>query len=819
MIDMHELIGQELRHRKTMERGRITEVVDNRIVVDYYTHESRYIFPAAFSETLELKNQELQKKYQDLSLFDSFDLFRNRYANAISDEISYLKANGGKRYRAMDGVRLPSPPDVYIYLFETDSELNLPDNTEIKLWLREDITIAYVVACEEFTITFRALDYLPGTMEMIEFSAEPWHLLEAIPERLRELDKVSNPIAASLACTGKGRMRAGRVIPTGQETAQKLAISQPITFIWGPPGTGKTETLANIALDFMNHGKRVLMLSYSNVSVDGAVMRVARKAENVFPSGAVIRYGYPRSQEVIDYGNLTSYQYVLQSYPALADEFNKLNQRKKAVRKNDPERISINKRIAAIRSELSNAEKNLIQDTLFVATTVSKALVDKAVYSQTFDLVIFDEASMAYVPQVVFAAGLARESFCCLGDFRQLPAIVQNPKNDVLVHDIFEYTGITEAVDRQFGHDWLVMLSVQHRMHADIAGFVSREMYEGLLSSAPEEQEQRREIAVLCPFAKKAIGFVDLSGSYSVCTRTMDGSRINILSAFVSFAAASQYIGKYGVGIITPYSAQSRLLLAMIRDMSEIDDRYRSFASATVHQFQGSEKPVIVYDAVDCYRMPYPGALLTSMKNDTADRLYNVAVTRAQGKFILVANRDYLVRKRLSKNLLFSKMMNFMQNRNCIIQGEEILNDLESNKAQKGIQLGLRENEDIWKNYLSDLKNATSTIELQVPGMLEETEDRIQYLIKALAEADEKNVRIYGTVDEETELPVELKKYLSTGKYVPHPITIIDSEIIWFGEPLSDADFISEGEILITNTHLCARFAGKHTARLIRALI
>ena len=53
----------------------------------------------------------------------------------------------------------------------------------------------------------------------------------------------------------------------------------------------------------------------------------------------------------------------------------------------------------------------MIHSSLFVATTISKATADKEIYKQQFDVVIFDEASMAYVPQVVFAAGLAKSFF------------------------------------------------------------------------------------------------------------------------------------------------------------------------------------------------------------------------------------------------------------------------------------------------------------------------------------------------------------------------------------------------------------------------
>ena len=91
--------------------------------------------------------------------------------------------------------------------------------------------------------------------------------------------------------------------------------------------------------------------------------------------------------------------------------------KKKKIKKKITERLEINNRINKIRDYLSEQEKELIHKSAFVATTVSKATVDKAIYTQRFDVVIFDEASMAYVPQVIFAAGIAKNYFVCLGDF------------------------------------------------------------------------------------------------------------------------------------------------------------------------------------------------------------------------------------------------------------------------------------------------------------------------------------------------------------------------------------------------------------------
>ena len=98
----------------------------------------------------------------------------------------------------------------------------------------------------------------------------------------------------------------------------------------------------------------------------------------------------------------------------------------------------------------------------------------------------------------------------------------------------------------------------------------------------------------------------------------------------------------------------------------------KPIACATVHQFQGPEKDVIVYDAVDCYRIPYPGMLLTSTGNNYANRLFNVALTRAKGKFIGVANIAYMDNKNLSSNLMFERVIEGQRRKPSCLTGQEL---------------------------------------------------------------------------------------------------------------------------------------------------
>lgn len=619
--------------------------------------------------------------------------------------------------------------------------------------------------------------------------------------------------------SGKIADSKNKILRTGQTIAEDSVLTNPVTFIWGPPGTGKTTTLAKISSEFIDRGMRVLMVSYSNVSVDGALLRVADMAN--YEPGMVIRYGYPRDEKLANDSTLNSYLYVLSQNKERKAEYDRLLEQKRKLKRKDPRRAEITKRLGSIRNYFKTQESELVRSAAFVATTVSKAIADKNIYQQTFDLVIFDEASMAYVPQVVYAASLATSHFCCLGDFNQLPAIVQNPEEDNLARDIFEYTGITDSVANGYGHKWLVMLNEQFRMHPAIAEFVSENMYHGLLKTSERIYQERQMIADASPFPGESMGIIDLSKTYSVCIKTGDGSRINILSALLCMKLAEVYADSFEVGIITPFSAQSRLIVAMIRDLQKVDpQKYSGVTCATVHQFQGSEKAVIIYDAVDCFRMPYPSMLLTSLKNNTANRLFNVAMTRAEGKFIIIANVDYLRRKKISKKLIFTKALKqlFQFDDQCLSE-EDSWDEFGTNQGESPlIFFGDRDDEEglAWEKYIQDLKNSESIVNIEIPGVVDENEDLQTEFLDVVKNLDKQGVSINIRVDSEISVFPLLKEFITQKDYITMPITIIDENIVWYGEPLYAADFFSEGNIIETEYFPCMRIEGKYTARILK---
>lgn len=858
------LIGKNVTH-KSLGKGIVTKIENERVYVSFpgCTEEKKFIYPFCFTDNLTLSDEDLawiqadilnaklkeQKKQEEkakqyqlnesltkknhhgknpgkqgqktpkLQTFQSVEDFCNHFESDLIGEISYLKSNGGKKIRITDGDLIEKKNGKYQYLFASDAELNYPDGTQITIWVSGSGVPGSVIFCEEFSIAIATDTFLGKHISSIEFSAEPWILLQFLIERLHELqEEPQSAIARSLICDGRKNMQYHTPIAKGQECACRMATSQPITFIWGPPGTGKTEVLAGIALTHLEKGHRVLMLSYSNVSVDGAILRVYDRDKHPV-AGRLLRYGYPKDALLRGHEYLTSYNLVIRNHPDLYARRQALSKELKYMsdaEKKTPRYFEIKKELNHIRHFLEHEEQMAVHAAGFVATTVSKAVADMTVYAEQFDVVIFDEASMAYIPQIVFAAGLAAKHFICMGDFSQLPPIVQNGKSSGLNADIFRYCGITDAVEGGIGHKWLCLLDTQYRMHPDIADFVSVSMYHSLLHSASGMKEKRADITNRAPLSGCAIGLADLSGMMTVCTQTADSSRVNPLSAMLAFGLALRAAEHHEVGIITPYHAQSRLFHAMARDMAEHHPELHAITCATVHQFQGSEKDVIIYDAVDCYRQKFPGVLLTSTNNNYANRLFNVAMTRARGKFLAVANVDFMENKHLSQNLMFTKLMNRYRHKPQSIEGCEFSRELSGLEKMGYSYLSAQQAEEV---FLRDLAAAKKDIRMEIPGSMTKDSAYAEKLAAVIAKSKAAGVTVLIRAENIKMLPVCLKPFAIQNPFVANAVTVIDKKTVWFGGPLSQADFITEGLVLPTKYRSIIRFEGKHTATALWNLL
>lgn len=849
-LDEMDLTGKRVHHRSFGD-GVITEQKKTTIVVTFRDGAKMFSYPGCFQTYLKILDTDLKEDVQEvvsqhehaetterkqrinelqtsissnrrqekdksvqIKPFASVADFCQAYRMALSAEISFIRMTGGKHILLQEGKRIGRDNGQFVYLLESEDELNYPEGTPVTIWKGQSQISGKILNCEAFSVYLISELDLGAEVEMLNISAEACYLLQSVSERLMDLSLEPSEIAQDLICNGLKEIDyLNSDIAKGQETAVRMSLEQPITFVWGPPGTGKTQTLAKIAWAHIDKGERVLMLSYSNVSVDGAILRVTSLKNDVFP-GQLVRYGFPKDKRISEHPYLSSYNLAINNYPDLLKRRTQLQAEKKRLEKNDPKLIQVEKELNEIRRELRAAESQCVRNAKFVATTVSKAIVDKEIRNGAFDVVIFDEASMATIPQIAYAAKLARKNFVCMGDFRQLPPIVQSSKESPLNADIFQYCGITQAVDQGNNHKWLCLLDTQYRMHPEIADFAGRSIYNGLLKSANGMTEKREKTVMAEPFAGRAMEFVDLSGTMSTCIKSSDDSHANVLSAFVTFSLALKAAQTQEVGIITPYHAQSRLLHAMVRDVNELEALPHAIKCATVHQFQGSEEDVIVYDAVDCYRLPFPGALIASTAGRYADRLFNVAMTRSKGKFICVANGSFMRNKGMSENLMFMQMLKSYRATAPMIP--EIIrpdDDLEK------YYFDFVEKENQVDEFIKDLATARREVRIDIPDSPANSDINTTRIAQALAEAQSRGVKVFVRAESKKNLHPTLKYFAVENHYLTDPVTLIDKTVTWFGMPESAACFKIEGRTSAINNRPCIRFWGTHTAKILYGLL
>lgn len=182
--------------------------------------------------------------------------------------------------------------------------MNLSDDAPITLTVGGSEATGSVFVCEGFEIIVVVDRDFGPTIGQAFLGVEPWKLLEALVNKLDDI-RLSNRLAIKLIEDGPklATKDPAESIPKGQAAAISAARNNDITVIWGPPGTGKTYTMAQIAREALQKGKSLLGVSHSNVSVDGVVKQTVdglRKAgmENLLKNGKVLRYGYVRDEEL-----------------------------------------------------------------------------------------------------------------------------------------------------------------------------------------------------------------------------------------------------------------------------------------------------------------------------------------------------------------------------------------------------------------------------------------------------------------------------------------------------------------------------------------
>ncbi len=242
-------------------------------------------------------------------------------------------------------------------------------------------------------------------------------------------------------------------------------------------------------------------------------------------------------------------------------------------------------------------------ETTIVAATAHRASAHPYLRGRSFEMTIVDEAGQLTEPLTLGLVMRARR-FVLIGDDRQLPPVV---RIDALAASTFERLKSVAATDAP---DSLTLLNVQYRMHPEIMDVSNRLYYDGLLSAGVNAEDRT-------PPSGAPLVFVPVESDEEGRSNLDEAKRVvEIVESLVA------EVGPDNIGVISPFRAQVVLLRRLLEGTGVGAD--------TVERFQGGERDVII--------MSFVRSRGTNFVFD--DRRFNVAITRARRKLVMVAHPE-----------------------------------------------------------------------------------------------------------------------------------------------------------------------------------
>lgn len=483
-----------------------------------------------------------------------------------------------------------------IYIFENPSRI-------IPFWMEEisDIEVkCYFSNHDELTLKFEVANVRQNSLRL-KASKSYEDILHKI--EWGRFTKATIVLKNQIDLIGKVRIAFNDL---GLEDGFNLKsnLDNRLKFIFGPPGTGKTTTLAKKIIDTIRDNKKckILVLAPTNTACDELSRKIIQYSQN----------------DCI----------WLSRFVSTADE--------------------ALENIVVDRDSLVYNE-----DKCCIISTVARLSFDgfngaggfNRLADIVWDYVICDEASMIPLVEILLAIyNFTNTPIIIAGDPMQIKPILREEEwRDENIYTMVKLDRFDNPKTEPIQFD-IENLGTQYRSIPVIGQLFSEYAYDGKLKHYRQDTTKETTFGNLKLSPINFISFKVEKYDSIFGVKKLDGSNVHIYSVLFTIELVKYILNnlpsnieqEFSIGIVCPYSSQAQIIESLIQQISNIPSNVK-FIVGTVHRFQGGQcKFIIVVLNPPLGMKNAPERIFLNNKN-----ILNVAISRAQDYLcVLLPHKD-----------------------------------------------------------------------------------------------------------------------------------------------------------------------------------
>ncbi len=228
------------------------------------------------------------------------------YVAALVELVSEIKATGKgqKRYELENGVRVEGQEPLYEFVFTDDTDLF--EDAKVEVQISGTRIDGSIVSINSGRLWLALSEDLGSAVKRAVLLVDNTALLEALKQRIEDTVSGGIIINRAIADAVVGRQQpplepapipevpSNTDLDSDKRKALRKALTAAVTYVWGPPGCGKTHLLGEIVRSAFEAGKRVIVCSNTNKAVDQVLYRTCEnlgKDHRAMDEGRIVRLG------------------------------------------------------------------------------------------------------------------------------------------------------------------------------------------------------------------------------------------------------------------------------------------------------------------------------------------------------------------------------------------------------------------------------------------------------------------------------------------------------------------------------------------------